>query len=90
MGDHQRDEDVFSDTLSNRGDLEALVNAENPQGANQPQPREGRVHRSGFTSGLNPELLRAHTNASSGPVIQPRANVNENTQNTIGPVAKNR
>ena len=65
MSDHQRDEDAFSDKLSNRGDLEALVNAENPQGANQPQPREDRVHRSGFTSGLNPELLRAQTNASS-------------------------
>ena len=85
MGDNQRDEDVFSDTLSNRGDLEALVNADDPQGANQPQPRKGRVHRSGFSSGLNPGLLGGQTNASSGPANQPRVNVNENVPNIQAP-----
>ena len=72
MGDNQRDEDVFSDTLSNRGDLEALVN---PQGAGQSQPRESRVHRSGFTSGLNPALLGGQTNLPSGSANQNVANV---------------
>ena len=89
MGDNQRDEDVFSDTLSNRGDLEALVSAENPQGAGS-QPREGRVHRSGLTSGLNPALLGGQTNMPSGPAIQPRLNENQNVANNQAPAAKAR